>query len=31
VLQNQEGVRSVRADHCQGLDGAAAVAAHDFH
>jgi error-prone DNA polymerase len=31
VLQNQEGVQSVRADHCQGFDGAAAVEAHDFH
>jgi len=31
VLQNQEGVQSVRAERLQGLDGAASVDAHDFH
>ena len=31
VLQNQEGVLSVRAERLQGLDGAASVEAHDFY
>ena len=31
VLQNQEGVQSVRAEQLRGLDGAASVEAHDFH
>jgi error-prone DNA polymerase len=31
VLQNQEGVLSVRADRVEAIDGAAAVDAHDFY
>jgi error-prone DNA polymerase len=31
VLQNQEGVQSVRAERLQGFDGPAAVDAHNFH
>ena len=31
MLQNQDGVRSVRADRLQGLAGSAAVESHDFH
>jgi error-prone DNA polymerase len=31
VLQNQEGVLSVRAERLQGIDGGASVDAHDFY
>ena len=31
VLQHQEGVLSVRAERVQGIEGAAAVDAHDFY
>jgi error-prone DNA polymerase len=31
VLQNQEGVLSVRAERLQGIDGPASVEAHDFY
>jgi error-prone DNA polymerase len=31
VLQNQEGVLSVRAERVEAIDGAAAVDAHDFY
>jgi error-prone DNA polymerase len=31
VLQNQDGVISVRAERVQGIDGPAAVDAHDFY
>ena len=31
VLQNQDGVLSVRAEHLQGIDAAASVDAHDFY
>jgi error-prone DNA polymerase len=31
VLQNQEGVLSVKAERVQGIDGAASVEAHDFY
>jgi len=31
VLQNQEGVLSVRAERVQGIDGGASVEAHDFY
>ena len=30
VLQNQEGVLSIKAERVQGIEGAAAVGAHDF-
>ena len=31
VLQNQEGVLSVRAERLEGIDGGASVDAHDFY
>jgi error-prone DNA polymerase len=31
VLQHQDGVLSVKAEHLQGIDGAASVDAHDFY
>ena len=31
VLQHQEGVLSVRAEHVEGIAGAASVDAHDFY
>jgi hypothetical protein len=31
VLQNQEGVLSVRADRLEAIDGGASVEAHDFY
>jgi error-prone DNA polymerase len=31
VLQNQEGVLSVRAERVEAIDGAASVDAHDFY
>jgi error-prone DNA polymerase len=31
VLQNQEGVLSVRADRLEAIDGGASVDAHDFY
>ena len=31
VLQNQEGVLSVKAERVQGIEGAASVDAHDFY
>ena len=31
VLQNQQGVLSVKAERVQAIEGAAAVAAHDFY
>jgi error-prone DNA polymerase len=31
VLQRQDGVMSIRAEHLQGIEGAAAVDSHDFY
>jgi error-prone DNA polymerase len=31
VLQNQEGVLSIKAERLQGIDGGASVDAHDFY
>ena len=31
VLQNQEGVLSVRAERLEAIDGGASVDAHDFY
>jgi error-prone DNA polymerase len=31
VLQHQDGVISVKAEHVEGLDGGASVDAHDFY
>ena len=31
VLQHQDGVVSVKAEHLQGIDGGASVDAHDFY
>jgi hypothetical protein len=31
VLQHQDGVLSVKAEHVEGLDGGASVDAHDFY
>jgi error-prone DNA polymerase len=31
VLQNQEGVLSIKAERMQGIDGGAAIDAHDFY
>jgi error-prone DNA polymerase len=31
VLQHQDGVRSVKAERLQGIDGAASIDAHDFY
>jgi hypothetical protein len=31
VLQNQDGVLSVKAERVQGIEGGASVDAHDFY
>jgi hypothetical protein len=31
ILQHQDGVVSIKAEHVEGIDGAASVDAHNFY